>query len=163
MLQKAVVKHMPDTLIQNPVTNIISGSAELNVAARTAWAVVGDFAGFAQFITGLERTEMTGSGVRSVRRKIFADGNIVLEQLNSHDDAAMVMTWTLLYTTFNIGNLWAAMRVEPVGGDDQRCLVTWDICGTPWEGGADGQGAFDAFVEGFLAMAMGNLKAMFNQ
>ncbi|CAN7571826.1 SRPBCC family protein [Pseudoduganella sp. LjRoot289] len=151
----------PDTLIRNPATRVISGSAELPVPARQAWAVVGDFAGFDKFITGLERTEMTGDGVRSVRKKFFGDGNIVLEQLNSRDDAAMQMTWSLLYTTFNIGNLWAWMRVDETGANG--CKVSWDIAGEPWTGGAEGQPAFDAFVEGFVDMAMTNLKALFQK
>lgn len=161
MLQRVNNQLQPDTLVRNTQTRILRGSADLNVAARSAWAVVGDFAGFQQFITGLERTEMTGEGVRSVRKKFFADGNIVLEQLNSRDDEQMVMTWSLLYTTFNIGNLWAAMRVVPDG--EQRCTAIWEICGEPWSGGEAGQPEFDAFVEGFLEMAMSNLKALFNR
>ncbi|MRV75666.1 SRPBCC family protein [Duganella sp. FT92W] len=162
MLQKtAQLTAAPDTLVRNPCTPVLSGSTELPVAARQAWAVVGDFSGFSKFITGLERTEMTGEGIRSVRKKFFADGNVVLEQLNSHDDARMVMTWSLLYTTFNIGNLWAAMRVEELGAS--RCKVTWDIVGEPWTGGPEAQPAFNAFVAGFLEMAMSNLRTVFQQ
>lgn len=161
MLQRVKETLAPDTLVYNPTTRVISGSAELKVPAQTAWAVVGDFSGFSKFISGLERTEMNGSGVRSVRKKIFADGNIVIEQLNSHDDHKMVMTWSLLYTTFNIGNLWAAMLVEPITQD--TCKVVWNIAGEPWTGGPEAQPAFEEFVQGFLDMAMTNLKAMFNQ
>jgi hypothetical protein len=157
MLQKT--KTAPDTLVHNPSTRVISGSTELKVPARHAWEVVGDFSGYAKFISGLERTEMTGSGVRSVRKKFFADGNIVLEQLNSRDDKAMVMTWSLLYTTFNIGNLWASMRVEAAGED--RCTVIWDIAGEPWTAEDGGQPGFETFVEGFIEMAMGNLRTVF--
>ncbi|WP_323117934.1 SRPBCC family protein [Burkholderia alba] len=161
MLQRTASEYRPSTLVYAPQTPIVSGSAELDVPARDAWRVVGDFAGFSQFITGLERTEMTGEGVRSLRRKIFADGNLVIEQLNSHDDEAMVMTWSLIYTTFDIGNLWALMRVEPRG--ERACTVTWDIAGEPSHGGAARQPEFEAFVAGFLDMAMTNLRALFKQ
>ncbi|MGF6243653.1 hypothetical protein P3T42_005418 [Paraburkholderia sp. GAS38] len=160
MLQKANPALHPATLIYAPATPILTGRAELDVSARAAWRVVGDFAGFAQFITGLERTEMTGSGVRSLRKKLFADGSIVVEQLNTHDDAAMVMTWSLIYTTFDIGNLWASMRAEPRG--ENACTVTWDIAGEPWAGGTGSQPEFEAFVTGFLDMAMTNLRNLFN-
>jgi hypothetical protein len=160
MLQRATPELRPATLIHAPSTAILTGSADLDVPAREAWKVVGDFAGFSKFITGLERTEMTGSGVRSLRKKFFADGNLVVEQLNTHDDANMVMTWSLIYTTFDIGNLWASMRAEPRG--DASCTVTWDIAGEPWTGGAERQPEFDAFVTGFLDMAMTNLRTLFN-
>jgi hypothetical protein len=161
MLQKTNPALHPATLIYAPSTPILTGRADLDVPSRTAWQVVGDFSGFAKFITGLERTEMTGTGVRSVRKKLFADGNIVVEQLNTHDDAAMVMTWSLIYTTFDIGNLWASMRVEPRG--DQTCTAIWDIAGESWIDTANRQAEFDAFVTGFLDMAMTNLRNLFNK
>ena len=159
MLQAVQTQLKPDTLVRNPETRVLSGSTFLPVPARMAWAVVGNFAGFDKFITGLERIEMTGEGVRAVRKKFFGDGNVVLEQLNSYDDAAMVMTWSLLYTTLDIGNLWAAMYVEPI--DSVSCKVTWDIRGEPWNDRENGQPAFEQFVEGFLDMAMDNLRKLF--
>ncbi|HDR9801023.1 TPA: SRPBCC family protein [Burkholderia cenocepacia] len=159
MLQRTATQPRPSTLVYAPQTPILSGSADLDVPARDAWRVVGDFAGFSRFITGLDHTDMIGEGVRSLRIKHFADGNIVVEQLNSHDDEAMVMTWSLIHTSFDIGNLWALMRVEPRG--DQACTVTWDIAGEPSHGGAARQPEFDAFVTGFLDMAMTNLRALF--
>ena len=95
----------PDTLVRNPVGNPVVASVSVNGDARSVWNVVGDFAGFAKFIPALSHIEMTGEGVRSVRKKLFKDGNVVIEQLNSHDDQAMTMTWSLIYTSLNIGNL----------------------------------------------------------
>lgn len=159
MLQRTATQPCPSTLVYAPQTPILSGSADLDVPARDAWRVVGDFAGFSRFITGLDHTDMIGEGVRSLRIKHFADGNVVVEQLNSHDDEAMVMTWSLIHTSFDIGNLWALMRVEP--RSDHACTVTWDIAGEPSHGGAARQPEFDAFVTGFLDMAMTNLRALF--
>jgi hypothetical protein len=149
----------PATLIHVPSAPVNSRCVEIPVPARTAWKVVGDFGGFTRFITGLSRIEMTGEGVRSVRKKYFADGNVVIEQLNSHNDDDMVMTWSLIYTTFNIGNLWAAMHVDPI--NEGACRVTWDIIGEPWEGNCYSRPAFDEFINGFLEMAMTNLVALF--
>ncbi|MBU2571490.1 MAG: SRPBCC family protein [Gammaproteobacteria bacterium] len=161
MLKKVDNQIQPDTLIHNPDTPIIRGTVDLDVPSSAAWEVVGDFGGFDKFITGLQRIEMTGTGVRSIRKKFFADGNIVVEQLNSHVPERMVMTWSLLYTTFNIGNLWASMRVEPCG--EHACTVIWDIAGEPWNGDKEAQEDFNAFVSGFLDMAMANLRSMFNK
>ncbi|WP_246791866.1 SRPBCC family protein [Burkholderia perseverans] len=159
MLQRTAPDVRPSTLVYAPDTPILSGTADLEVPARDAWRVVGDFAGFARFITGLDHTDMIGEGVRALRVKRFVDGNFVVEQLNTHDDAAMVMTWSLIHTSFDIGNLWALMRVEPRG--EQACTVTWDIAGEPSHGGAARQPEFNAFVTGFLEMAMTNLRTLF--
>lgn len=151
----------PDSLIQLPQGGLITGHTKLNAPARAVWNIVGNFGGFAAFIPPLAWIEMTGSGVRSIRKKFFRDGNIVMEQLNARDDEKMQMSWTLLYTTFNIGNLWSSMRVQAL--NEQQCEVFWDIIADPWEGSEAARPEFNAFLEGFLGMAMSNLEGMFGQ
>ena len=67
------------------------------------------------FIPALSHIEMTGEGVSSLRKKFFKDGNVVVEQLNSRDEQARSMTWTTIYNTLGVANLWAAMNVESLG------------------------------------------------
>ncbi|KQW27274.1 SRPBCC family protein [Pseudomonas brassicacearum] len=149
----------PDTLVRNPVGNPIVASVTVNADAQRVWSVVGDFAGFAKFIPALSHIEMTGTGVRSVRKKFFRDGNVVIEQLNTHDDARMTMTWSLIYTSLNIGNLWAVMEVTPQGTD--QSLATWTIIGEPYMGGKEDVPEFEAFLQGFADDAMNNVKALY--
>lgn len=148
------------SVIKPPKGQIITGNAKLKAPSHEVWKVVGNFAGFATFITPLVWTEMTGSGVRSIRKKFFNDGNIVMEQLNSYDDKKMCMTWSLLYTTFNIGNLSACMYIHPI--TDSSCEVFWDILGEPRADNEDSRLEFNAFIRGFLDMAMSNLEVIFN-
>ncbi|MBD8098622.1 SRPBCC family protein [Pseudomonas fluorescens] len=150
----------PDTLVRNPVGNPVVASVTVKSDARSVWNVVGDFAGFATFIPALAHIEMTGEGVRSVRKKLFKDGNVVIEQLNTHDDQAMAMTWSLLYTSLNIGNLWAVMQVVPDG--DNQSQATWTIIGQPHTGSKEDVPAFEAFLQGFADDAMKNVQALFN-
>ena len=84
----------PDTLIKNPQGCHVVSSVEVPADAAKVWAIVGDFAGFERFIPALSHTEMTGEGVSSLRKKVFKDGNVVVEQLNSRDEQARRMTWT---------------------------------------------------------------------
>lgn len=149
----------PDTLVQNPVGTPVVATVTVNANARQVWDIVGNFAGFPVFIPALSHIEMTGSGVRSVRKKLFKDGNVVMEQLNSRDDQAMHMTWSLIYTSLNIGNLWALMQVQPVS--DNQCTATWTIIGKPQTGGAEGEPAFQAFLQGFADGAMTNVQNLF--
>ncbi|PLP87034.1 MxaD family protein [Pseudomonas sp. FFUP_PS_473] len=146
----------PDTLIHNPDGCRVVSSVEISAAATSVWNIVGNFAGFPVFIPALAHIDMTGSGVRSVRKKLFKDGNVVIEQLNSHDDQAMCMTWSLIYTSLNIGNLWAAMQVEALG--EQHSRATWTIQAEPHEGGAEALPAFQAFLQGFADNAMSNVR-----
>ncbi len=131
---------------------------EVAADAARVWDVVGDFGGFNHFIPALEHIEMTGEGVRSLRKKFFRDGqNLVVEQLNSRDDQAMHMTWTLIYNTLGIDNLWAAMRVEPLA--DNRCRATWTIIADHTD--AHTPAGFRDFLQGFADEAMGNVQGMF--
>lgn len=163
MLQKTRTTLQPDTLIRNLDTRLHEGIADLDAPARKVWAVVGRFDGYNRFVTGLERIEMTGTatGLRSLRNKFFTGGDLVVEQLNSRNDDAMTMTWTLIYTTFDIGNMWASMEVIPRG--DNACTAIYRIVGEARSGDPKDQPAFDAFAEGFLEMAMGNLRELFNK
>jgi len=150
----------PDTLIKNPDACRVTSAVEIESDAHSVWGVVGNFAGFPVFIPALAQCEVTGTGVRCVRKKLFKDGNVVIEQLNSHDDREMFMTWSLIYTTLNVGNLWAAMTVQKLG--DKQCLATWTIVAEPLTGGPETWPAFEAFLQGFADEAMSNVRNLFN-
>ncbi|KEY57000.1 SRPBCC family protein [Serratia sp. DD3] len=143
------------TLINVPAVRTISTPITIKGSPSEIWSIVGDFSGFNKFIDSLERIEMTGEGVRSVRKKFFADGHVVLEQLNYRDDKEMLMEWSLVYTNMDIGNLWSSMRVNQL--DAEHCEAIWDIAGEPWHETTTQQD-FEAFVAGFAQAALKNVK-----
>lgn len=149
----------PDTLIKNPHGCHVVSSVEVPVDAAQVWAVVGNFGGFDRFIPALSHIEMTGEGVSSLRKKFFKDGNVVVEQLNSRDDQALSMTWTTIYNTLGVANLWAAMNVEALGTGKSR--ATWTIIAEPAGGGEEALPGFRDFVQGFADEAMGNVLRLF--
>lgn len=149
----------PDTLIKNPQGCHVVSAVDVPAQALEVWSVVGNFAGFDQFIPALSHIEMTGDGVASLRKKFFKDGNLVVEQLNSRDDTAMTMTWTTIYNTLGVANLWAAMTVEAQGEGKSR--ATWTIIAEPAQGGTEALPGFKAFVQGFADDAMGNVQKLF--
>ncbi|MGF6284325.1 SRPBCC family protein [Pseudomonas silensiensis] len=149
----------PDTLIKNPQGCHVVSSVEVPADTKKVWAVVGNFAGFDQFIPALSHIEMTGEGVSSLRKKFFKDGNLVVEQLNSRDDQALNMTWTTIYNTLGVANLWAAMSVEPLGTGKSR--ATWTIIAEPVQGGAEALPGFKDFVQGFADDSMNNVLKLF--
>lgn len=149
----------PDTLIKNPHGCHVVSSVDVPVDAAQVWAVVGKFDGFDRFIPALSHIEMTGAGVASLRKKFFKDGNLVVEQLNSRDDHALSMTWTTIYNTLGVANLWAAMNVEALGAGKSR--ATWTIIAEPSSGGPEALPGFKDFVQGFADDAMGNVLKLF--
>ncbi|MBI3904035.1 MAG: SRPBCC family protein [Pseudomonas fluorescens] len=149
----------PDTLIKNPQGCHVASSVEVPADAAQVWAIVGNFAGFDRFIPALSHIEMTGEGVSSLRKKFFKDGNLVVEQLNSRDDLARHMTWTTIYNTLGVANLWAAMSVEPLDAGKSR--ATWTIIAEPAQGGAEALPGFKDFVQGFADDAMNNVLKLF--
>ncbi|MDR8368224.1 SRPBCC family protein [Pseudomonas sp. JL3] len=149
----------PDTLIKNPHGCHVVSSIEVPADAAQVWAVVGNFVGFDRFIPALSHIEMTGDGVSSLRKKFFKDGNLVVEQLNSRDDQALNMTWTTIYNTLGVANLWAAMSVESLGTGKSR--ATWTIIAEPAQGGTEALPGFKNFVQGFADDAMGNVLKLF--
>ncbi|VVP58522.1 SRPBCC family protein [Pseudomonas fluorescens] len=149
----------PDTLIKNPQGCPVVSSVEVPAEAAKVWAIVGNFAGFEQFIPALSHIEMTGEGVSSLRKKFFKDGNLVVEQLNSHDDHTLNMTWTTIYNTLGVANLWAAMSVEPLGAGKSR--ATWTIIAEPAQSDAETLPGFKDFVQGFADDAMNNVVKLF--
>jgi hypothetical protein len=149
----------PDTLIKNPQGCHVVSSVEVPADAKKVWAVVGNFAGFDQFIPALSHIEMTGEGVSCLRKKFFKDGNLVVEQLNSRDDQALNMTWTTIYNTLGVANLWAAMSVEPLGTNKSR--ATWTIIAEPAQGGTEALPGFTDFVQGFADDSMNNVLKLF--
>ena len=149
----------PDTLIKNPQGCHVVSSVEVPADAAQVWAVVGNFGSFDRFIPALSHIEMTGEGVSSLRKKFFKDGNVVVEQLNSRDEHARSMTWTTIYNTLGVANLWAAMNVESLGEGKSR--ATWTIIAEPADAEAEALPGFKDFVQGFADDAMGNVLELF--
>ncbi|MBD8496316.1 SRPBCC family protein [Pseudomonas syringae] len=149
----------PDTRIHNATACRVVSSVQVAADATRAWAVAGDFGGFQAFVPGLEDIEVIGQGPGSVRHKRFKDGHVAVEQLNTRDDQARCMTWTLIYTSLGIGNLWAAMTVTPV--DEQSSRVTWTIVADPQADADQDLAVFETFLQGFADTSMNNLRSLF--
>lgn len=145
----------PDTLICNPNGPPIVASVVINCGALRVWEMVGQFSSFDAFIPALASVEMIGTGVGALRTKTFRDGNCVVEQLNSRDDHAMHMTWTMIYNTLGVARLWAGIRVQAHGV--QCAKVSWTIIAEPVD---KTQVGFEAFVQDFADSALVNVRKL---
>lgn len=145
----------PDTLIRNPNALPIVTSIVVDCHATRLWNTVGQFARFDAFIPSLTHIEMTGEGVGALRTKFFRDGHCVVEQLNSRDEQAMNMTWTMIYNTLGIARLWAEIHVEALGMACSK--VTWTIIAEPTDAAKAG---FEAFIQAFTLSALENVRRL---
>ena len=152
----------PDTLITNPAGEPVVSAISINAPAGEVWKVVGDFGGFTQFIPALASIEVIGNGLGSVRYKKFKEGDlVVVEQLNSHDDDAMAMTWTTIYNNLGVSKLWASMTVVPQ--DSASCVATWTIIAEPTDDNPMSAEGFREFLQGFADGAMNNVPLLFER
>jgi len=69
------------------------------------------------------------------------------------------MTWTTIYNTLGVANLWAAMSVEPLGAGKSR--ATWTIIAEPVQNDAEALPGFKDFVQGFADDSMNNVLKLF--
>ena len=148
----------PDTLIKNPTGCRVTSAVVLSKDARSVWNIVGNFSDFTTFIPALSYIEMLGTGVGGLRKKLFKDGNIVVEQLNSYDEQSMHMTWSTLFNTLGIGNLWASMTVKALS--DRECLATWNVIADPMVNAEQTLDELQNFIQGFIDEAMANVRML---
>lgn len=148
----------PDTLIKNPQGKPVVSSIVIACDAARLWAIVGQFGKFDLFIPALSHITLIGEGVGSLRQKVFHDANLVVEQLNSHDEQAMSMTWTTIYNTLGVGRLWAAMSVESLG--EMMSRATWTIIAEPAGNSVEPLETFERFVQTFADDALENVRRL---
>lgn len=148
----------PNTLIKNPTGCRVTSAVVLSKDAQSVWSIVGNFSDFTTFIPALSYIEMLGTGVGCLRKKLFKDGNIVVEQLNSHDDRLMHMTWSTLFNTLGIGNLWASMSVKALS--DRECLATWNVIADLPTNALQPLEDLQNFVQVFIDDAMANVRIL---
>ena len=148
----------PDTLIKNPTVCRVTSAVVLARDAQSVWSIVGNFSNFTAFIPALSYIEMLGTGVGCLRKKLFKDGNIVVEQLNAYDDQLMYMTWSTIFNTFGIGNLWASMSVKALS--DRECLATWNVIADPMANTQQPLEELQNFIQEFMDDAMSNVRIL---
>ncbi|MFN2322750.1 MAG: SRPBCC family protein [Trueperaceae bacterium] len=95
----------------------------LEVSAQRVWDVLRSFGGIESYLPMIARSEVRGSGAGAVRMCTTQDGGRIEERLESLDDAAMRLVYTIVDGPMPIEDYHSTMRVEPAG--DDRCTVSW--------------------------------------
>lgn len=125
----------------------VTVSAEFKTPAATVWMAVGDFCGIGKWLPGIQRVEAENEGKR--RRVVLPDGQAVVEEEISHDEAAMSLSYRVvegpmpftdyvsLISVRSTGSgcsvCWAG-RFTPVGPEDKVARLVKGIYGSALQG-----------------------------
>ncbi|MDF1523921.1 MAG: SRPBCC family protein [Trueperaceae bacterium] len=95
----------------------------LEVPAQRVWEALRSFEGIETYLPMIARSEVRGSGAGAVRVCTTQDGGSIQERLESLDDAAMRLVYTIVDGPMPIEDYRSTMHVRAAG--DERCTVSW--------------------------------------
>jgi carbon monoxide dehydrogenase subunit G len=102
-----------------------SGISEIDIdrSADDVWKVVGDFAGLASWMPGIEKCTLAGDV-----RTIEMSGMEIGEKLVARDDATRALTYSIVSGPAPVDSHEATITVTPKGAGSH---VTWAVDVTP--------------------------------
>ncbi len=126
---------------------------DFSVLADKLWEVVRDF-GNVNWIQGVTKYELEGTGPGMFRVFYVGDGPAVRERLETTDDATKTVTYTIPEgIPFPVTNYHSTMTVSAAGSG---CQLEWK-CNCEPDGVSEGEAS--AIVEGMYGTMIGWLKA----
>jgi hypothetical protein len=126
-----------------------SASATIRVAvpASDVWQLVGGFLALPDWLPLIARCEAAEGG--RLRELTTADGAVIIEKLQTFDDANRNYSYSILEGPFPVTNYLATIQVTAIS--DQETEVTWSGSFTP-DGvtDAEAESLFDGVYRGGL-------------
>src|SRR5436309_1758528 len=92
----------------------VSGTITIHAPADAIWQAIRDFGAAGQYLSGVVNCTVEGTGIGSLRTLTSADGSTVIERLESLDEAARRVTYSLLTDT-PFRNCLTSMSVRDLG------------------------------------------------
>ena len=91
-------------------------------AADDVWRFLGDFAGIASWMPGIESCDVTGEGVGAVRKIGMPGGAQIEETLEAFDADGRSLSYSIGSGPLPVQNYLATISVKP---DGDGCSVDW--------------------------------------
>ena len=133
----------------------VSMKTTLNASADEAWQAIRDFGGIDQLVEGIVECSVEGSGVGAVRTLAFADGGEIQERLESLDDAARTLSYSIIASELPMEGYLSTMAVRALG--EGTCELSWSSTFEP-KGASEAEAR--ALVEGVYSAGFAGLKKL---
>jgi carbon monoxide dehydrogenase subunit G len=117
-------------------------SERVEAPADQVWALFRDFGGVQKFSAGIEKVEVTGSGIGAVRTLSLPGGLSLQERLEAFDDRGRRLQYAIVAGPIPVTGYLATIEVKDEG---KACRVDWSSHFEP-KGISDDQGR--AMIEG---------------
>lgn len=127
-----------------------SANIHVPVSADKVWQLVGGFASLPDWLPFIASSEASEGG--RVRTLTTADGAVIVEKLQTFDEANRTYSYSIVKGPFPVTNYLATLQVSTAGKNEAE--VTWSGSFTP-------DGISDAEAEAvFLGVYQGGLDAL---
>lgn len=132
-------------------------STRIKASADEVWKLIRDFNGLPVFIAAIKKSTMKGSGIGAERTLSFEGGGPpVVERLETVDDQAMALTYSILTSPLPFQDYLAGVEVKAVGPGE--CEIRWYATFQP-KGASEAEAV--KVAEGVFGGAFDGLKKLF--
>ncbi|MFW6055556.1 MAG: SRPBCC family protein [Thermodesulfobacteriota bacterium] len=128
----------------------------INAPAGDVWQTVSDFNGLGKFVAAVADSSVDGSGVGSKRTLTLQDGARLVERLESLDDEARSLEYSIVSGPLPVENYLSRVQVKELGPG--QCEVCWSSTFEPK--GIQEKEAKEA-IQGIYSMGFDGLKRLF--
>ena len=127
-------------------------SERVETTADRVWDLFRDFGGVQRFSAGIEKVEVTGSGIGAVRTLSLPGGLSLQERLEAFDDRGRRLQYAIVAGPIPVSNYLATIEVKDEG---KACRIDWSSHFEP-KGITDDQGR--AMIEGVYKGGIAGVK-----
>lgn len=106
-------------------------TVELLALPAEVWALIGDFAAFADWHPAGTAVKVETRGEDTIRTVTIAGGERLVEKLDIEDPDAMTLGYSFVSGPFPVASLKSTLAVT---GDEEKSLVTWTMRYEPKRG-----------------------------
>ena len=127
-------------------------SERIEVTADQVWDLFRDFGGIQRFSAGIEKVEVSGSGIGAVRTLSLPGGMTLQERLEAFDESGRRLQYAIVAGPIPVSNYLATIEVKDEG---KACRIDWSSQFEP-KGITDEQGR--AMIEGVYKGGIAGVK-----
>lgn len=97
-------------------------SERVETTADRVWELFRDFGGIQRFSAGIEKVEVSGSGIGAVRTLSLPGGLSLQERLEAFDDRGRRLQYAIVAGPIPVSNYLATIEVKDEG---KACRIDW--------------------------------------